>query len=132
MIYEIRTYDIKPGSLAEVEKRFGEAYETRKSLSPLAAFWHTEIGPLNQIIHVWPYENLEERARIRAAAVKDKVWPPDIGEFVVRMQSDIMMPFAISPANGGCDHAPSLPGGTTSGLRSKTSVRHAGVPCVRR
>ena len=30
MIYEIRTYRLKTGSLAEVEKRFGEGYEHRK------------------------------------------------------------------------------------------------------
>src|SRR5882724_7424683 len=50
MIYEIRTYQIAPGSLAEVEKRFGEGYEYRKKYSPLTAFWHTEVGPLNEII----------------------------------------------------------------------------------
>ena len=52
MIYEIRTYTLKPRSLGEVEKRWGEAYEYRKKYSPLAAFWHTEVGPLNEIIHV--------------------------------------------------------------------------------
>ena len=45
MIYEVRTYDLLPHSLPEVEKRFGEAYEKRKAISPLAAFFHTEIGP---------------------------------------------------------------------------------------
>jgi len=97
MIYEVRTYDIKPHSLPEVEKRFGEAYEKRKKYSELAAFWHTEIGPLNQIIHVWPYKDLEERGRIRAAAVKDGVWPPKTSEFMLSMRSDIMIPFAFSP-----------------------------------
>jgi hypothetical protein len=97
MIYEVRTYDIKPHSLAEVEKRFGEAYEYRKKLSPLAAFWHTEIGPLNQIIHVWPYKDLEERGRLRAAAVKDPNWPPKTAEFLVNQRSEIMIPFSFSP-----------------------------------
>src|SRR5712691_4466012 len=97
MIYEVRTYDLKPRSQPEVEKRFGEAYEYRKKFSPLAAFWHTEIGPLNQIIHVWPYKDLEERAKIRAAAIKDGNWPPKTAEFLVRQQTDIMVPFAISP-----------------------------------
>ena len=69
MIFEMRTYDLKPRTQPEVVKRFGEAYEKRKQLSELAAFWHTEIGPLNQIIHVWPYKDLEERTRIRAEAV---------------------------------------------------------------
>jgi hypothetical protein len=97
MIYEVRTYDLKPHSLPEVEKRFGEAYEKRKKYSELAAFWHTEIGPLNQIIHVWPYKDLEERARIRAAAVKDGAWPPKTSEFMMSQRSDIMVPFSFSP-----------------------------------
>ncbi|MBM3358159.1 MAG: NIPSNAP family protein [Betaproteobacteria bacterium] len=97
MIYEMRTYDLKPRALPEVEKRFGEAYEYRKKYSPLAAFWHTEIGPLNQVVHVWPYQDLEERAKIRAAAVKDGNWPPKIAEFIVTQRSDIMIPFTISP-----------------------------------
>ena len=97
MIYEVRTYDIKPKSLGEVEKRFGEAYEFRKTLSPLAAFWHTEIGPLNQIIHVWPYKDIAERDRIRAEAVASGNWPPKIGEFIVNMRSEIFIPFKFSP-----------------------------------
>jgi hypothetical protein len=97
MIYEVRTYDLKPHAVPEVEKRFGEAYEKRKKYSELAAFWHTEIGPLNQIVHVWPYKDLEERGRIRAAAVKDGAWPPKTSEFMVSQRSDIMMPFAFSP-----------------------------------
>jgi hypothetical protein len=97
MIYEFRTYDIKPGSLPEVEKRFGEAYEKRKKYSELFAFWHTEIGPLNQIIHVWPYKDLEERARIRTAAVNDKIWPPPTAEFLVNQRSEIFIPASFCP-----------------------------------
>lgn len=97
MIYEVRTYDLKPNAQAEVEKRFGEAIEKRTKYSPLAAFWHTEIGPLNQIVHVWPYKDLAERDTVRAAAVKDGAWPPPVGEFIVAARSDIMIPFAISP-----------------------------------
>jgi hypothetical protein len=97
MIYEFRTYDIKPGTLSEVEKRYGEAYEKRKKLSELFAFWHTEIGPLNQIIHVWAYKDLEERGRIRSEAVKAKVWPPAIGEFLLNQKSEIFLPAPFCP-----------------------------------
>jgi len=93
MIYEIRTYQLKAGSLAEVEKRFGEGYEYRKKYSPLAAFWHTEIGPLNEIVHVWPYTDVAERARVRAEAAKDPNWPPKIQEFILKMQSEVLVPF---------------------------------------
>ena len=97
MIYEIRTYRVKVGSLPEVEKRFGEAYENRKKISPLAAFWHTEIGPLNEIIHVWGYRDLADRARIRAEAAKDANWPPKIREFVVDQDVEVLTPFPFIP-----------------------------------
>jgi hypothetical protein len=97
MIYEFRTYTLKPRSLAEVEKRYGEAYEYRKKYSPLAAFWHTEIGPLNEIIHVWGYRDLAERARIRAEAAKDPNWPPKIREFVVDQDVEVVTPFPFVP-----------------------------------
>jgi hypothetical protein len=98
LIYEMRTYDLKPRALPEVLKRFGEGYEkTRRKFSPLAAFWYTEIGPLNQIIHVWPYKDVAERGRIRAEAVASGNWPPKIGEFILSMRSDIMVPWADSP-----------------------------------
>lgn len=97
MIYEFRTYTLKPRSLAEVEKRYGEAYEYRKKYSPLTAFWHTEIGPLNEIIHVWGYRDLAERARIRAEAAKDPNWPPKIREFVVDQDVEVLTPFPFVP-----------------------------------
>src|SRR5579863_2523568 len=97
MIFEIRTYRLKVGSLAEVEKRFSEAYQHRKKHSELWGFFHTEIGPLNQIVHIWPYENLEERTRIRAEAAKDGTWPPKTAEFITQMESEILIPYGFVP-----------------------------------
>ena len=54
MIYEVRTYTLKPGSVAKFEENFATALPHREKYSKLGAFWHTEIGPLNQVIHVWP------------------------------------------------------------------------------
>ncbi len=97
MIYEIRTYGVVPGSVAEVEKRFGEAYEYRKKYSELTAFWHTEIGPLNEVVHVWGYRDLAERARVRGEAAKESNWPPKTGEFIRTMRSEIVVPFSFLP-----------------------------------
>ena len=80
-----------------MENRFGEAYEHRKKYSPIVAFWHTEIGPMNEIIHVWPYQDLAERARMRAECAKDPNWPPKISEFVLSVQSEIPVPFPFLP-----------------------------------
>jgi hypothetical protein len=98
MIYEFRTYTLHPRTLPEFIKRWTDALEPRLKLSKLAAFWYTEIGPLNQVIHVWPYQDVLERSRIRAEAVRMKIWPPKTSEFITDMKSEILEPASFSPA----------------------------------
>jgi hypothetical protein len=97
MIVEMRTYQLKPRSVPEVEKRFAELLPGRAKLSPMGGLWHTEVGGLNQIIHLWPYDSLAERERIRVEAVKTGAWPPKIGEFIETMESKILIPAPFSP-----------------------------------
>ena len=102
MIYEVRTYTLKPGSVPTFEENFAKALPHRLKYSPLAAFWHTEIGPLNQVIHVWPYESLDERTRIRAEAVQDPNWPPaNDPDMYVNMESEIFIPAPFMRPLGG-------------------------------
>ena len=106
MIYEVRTYDLKVRSLPEVINRFGKNIENRTKLSPLVAFWYTEIGPLNQIIHVWQYEDVAERSKVRAKAAKEDWWPPKIGEFITKQTVEIYMPWDNSPLLTPGNHGP--------------------------
>jgi hypothetical protein len=94
MIYEIRTYTLRPGCVAEYEKRFAESVETRFKYSPMYGMWHTEIGPLNQIVHIWAYDSLQQRADTRAAAALDPggKWPPKTNDLVASQESDILVP----------------------------------------
>jgi hypothetical protein len=97
VIIEMRTYTLKPGSIAEVEKRFGEALPIREKYSKLGAFWHSEVGALNQIIHVWAYDSFAHREETRAAAQKAEGWPPPIREFVTAQESEVFVPAPFSP-----------------------------------
>src|ERR1700756_4319776 len=71
MIYEVRTYTLRPGTLAEFEERYAKRLPSRERHSKLGAFWHTEFGPLNQVIHVYPYDDLQHRTRVRAAMAQE-------------------------------------------------------------
>jgi hypothetical protein len=95
MIIEMRTYRLKPGSVPEVEKRFAEGLKERVRVSPLGAFFHTEVGPLNRIIHCWPYEDLAHRTKVRAEKIPG--WPPNISEFMEEMESKIIVAAPFSP-----------------------------------
>lgn len=97
MIIEMRTYQLFPDTVAEVEKRTAELLPAREKFSPLAGYWHTEVGPLNQVVHVWPYDSYDHRTQVRADAVKAGVWPPKIAEFVESQTSEIFLPAPFSP-----------------------------------
>ncbi|MFQ6029383.1 MAG: NIPSNAP family protein [Dehalococcoidia bacterium] len=90
MIYEVRTYTLKPGSVAEFEENFGKALPNRAKVSPLGAFFHSDIGPLNQVIHIWPYESMEHREEVRGTRVEG--WPPPSGGNILNMESEIWNP----------------------------------------
>jgi hypothetical protein len=97
MIIEMRTYQLKPASIPQFEERFGAALPERLKFSPLAAFWHTEVGPLNQVIHVWPYDTFEQRIQVRATAIASGKWPPATHEFVAEQKSELFRPAPFSP-----------------------------------
>lgn len=94
MIYEIRTYNVKPGGVNEYLARFGEAYTVREKYSPLYGYFYTEIGPLNQLVHIWGYDSLQQRADIRATAGKDPSgkWPPRTNDLLISQENDILVP----------------------------------------
>ena len=102
MIYEVRTYTLRPGTVAEFEERFAKRLALREKHSKLGAFWHTEVGPLNQVIHVYPYDNLQHRTAVRAALAQDTARQQLQGgqDLVVAQESEIMTPAPFMHALG--------------------------------
>src|ERR1700751_1457480 len=106
MLYEVRTYTLRPGTLAEFEERYEKRLPLREKHSKLGAFWHTEFGPLNQVIHVYPYDDLQHRTRVRAAMAQDaeRNAMPGGAEFVVEQAAEIMNPAPFMRPLGSRDY----------------------------
>ena len=66
MIVEMRTTLVRPMTQKKVEERFAQALPERQKLSPLGGFFHTDVGTLNQIIELWPYDNMAQREDVQA------------------------------------------------------------------
>jgi hypothetical protein len=94
MLYEVRTYTLRPGTVAEFEERFAKRHPLREKHSKLGAFWHTDFGPLNQVLHVWPYEDLQHRTAVREAMAKDTALAqlPGGRDLIVAQEAEIMIP----------------------------------------
>ena len=69
MLYEFRTYRLKAGKAPAYLKLVEEeGVAIQKShLGELVGYFTSEIGSLNEIVHIWAYPDLNERARRRAA-----------------------------------------------------------------
>ncbi|MBI2089744.1 MAG: NIPSNAP family protein [Deltaproteobacteria bacterium] len=97
MIIEMRTYLLKPGTVAAFEERFAEGLTARLQFSRLGGLWHSDVGTLNTVVHVWPYESFEDRERIGQEARKTGKWPPKTQEFIILQENKILLPAAFSP-----------------------------------
>ncbi|KAK3722313.1 hypothetical protein RRG08_041919 [Elysia crispata] len=62
-LYELRSYQTEPKDLRLL------------LIFSLIGFWTAEIGDaLWQVVHLWEYANLQERAGVRKALAQDKAW----------------------------------------------------------
>ncbi len=106
MIYEVRTDTLRTGATAEFEERYEKRLPARLKHSPLGAFWHTEFGPLNQVIHVYPYDDLNHRTRVRAALASDpeRNAMPGGQDLIVAQEAEIVIPAPFMRPLGSRDY----------------------------
>ncbi len=101
MVYELRVYTLQPGKVAEfqalIEK---EALPIISKYSKLVGWWSTEGGPLNEVVHLWAYEDLNHRARARQAQAEDpqlQAFRPKAQAMVVSQYNKLLTPASFSP-----------------------------------
>ncbi|OWT71571.1 MULTISPECIES: NIPSNAP family protein [unclassified Achromobacter] len=76
MIFEQRTYTVVHGRMDEYLARYErDALPLqRKYLGRLLGFFVSDIGPLNQVVHIWVYDSLADREQRRQALDDDPAW----------------------------------------------------------
>ncbi len=89
MIYELRTYTVRQGTLADTIKNASTlSREIRgDTYGKLEGYWSTDIGPLNQVMHLWSYTDLNERARLRAELAKNPRW---VNEYIPASRANLV------------------------------------------
>ena len=103
MIVDHRTYTLKPGTLKsylELYEREGLPAQSRHLGKPIGWYTSMDIGPLNQIVHLWAYEDLADRAKRRAAMQADPEWQAFLAKIqplIHTQQNRILVPTAFSP-----------------------------------
>jgi hypothetical protein len=99
-IYELRWYRTHTGKAGEWLSHFKAIMPTRERYSRRVGLWQTEMGQLNEVVHLWAYPDLNERASVRAKLGQDPEWQAFLGKAVpllAHMQSVILNPTTVSP-----------------------------------
>lgn len=102
MIQELRIYTARPGGAPELARNSGTVARDIRGdkYGKLEGYWLTEIGALNQVMHLWSYTDLNERARLRAELSRNERWSkeylPLVRGGLVRQDIRLMNPI-IAP-----------------------------------
>ena len=102
MLYEMRTYRLKTGAVPQYLKLVGEeGIEIQKQhLGNLAGCFFSEIGRINEIVHIWAYTDLNDREARRAALAADARWQaflPKLQALIEEMDNKILKAAPFSP-----------------------------------
>lgn len=76
MILDERTYTIQPTRVKDyldLYEAMGRKVQIR-ILKNLVGFYTVEVGEVNQLVHIWSYDSMGERERLRAELWQNAEW----------------------------------------------------------
>ena len=104
MLLDHRTYTVRAGTLRKqlaLYEKHGFAAQKRHFGEPFA-YLVAETGDVNTYVHIWLYEDVADRARKRAAMMKDPEWLAYIemnaeAGYLIKQESKLMSPAPFAP-----------------------------------
>ena len=99
-VYELRSYRAHPGKIGEWVNLFKGILPTRREYSSPVGLWTTDVGPLNRAVHLWAYDDLNHRAKVRSDVLPHPRWQefvPKSSALLQQMNSVILIPCPHSP-----------------------------------
>jgi hypothetical protein len=99
-IYELRAYRFLPGKIPEWARLAREGLPIREKYSSPVGFWQVEVGPLNTVVHLWPYKDAQHRTEVRKAVAADPAWQALLGRLyplIQHQESKVLVPASFSP-----------------------------------
>lgn len=102
MVFELRTYTIKMGGMHDYLTLFETVgLPIISRYAKLVGHWQAASGELNQVLHLWSYDSLDERTRQHHALFQDEEWLtafiPKALTLIEKQESRILTPDRFSP-----------------------------------
>ena len=94
-VYELRWYRTHVGRTKEWLDHFKAVMPTREKLMHRVGLWQTDIAQLNEVVHMWAFRDLRERADARARLAKEPAWQDFMSKSIsclAHMQAIVLLP----------------------------------------
>jgi len=101
-IYELRTYSLLPKKVGEFMKLSNDKFHLRTAHSKVLGYWTSDLGGLNEVVHLWEYDSLSSRAEVRGKLAVDKVWQDDYFQKILPMlqhQTNLTLSSLVPPSD---------------------------------
>lgn len=102
MFIDQRTYTLYNGKVSTFLKLYEEEglKVQTQILGNLIGYFHSDIGPLNQIVHMWGYESMDDRFHRRTLLQASEAWQSyaqKMRPLVMSIENKILIPTPFSP-----------------------------------
>lgn len=102
MIVEERIYTLHPGKVPEMVRLYGgEGLALQqKYLGKFLGYFTAETGNLNQVVFMWGYDSVDDRAARRERMAKDTEWQKYLQKvmpLIVTQENRLLRPVEFSP-----------------------------------
>ncbi len=104
MIVDERIYTLHPGNVPLFLKQYEkEGMEVQvRILGNMVGYYFTDVGPLNQVVHLWGYESMNDRYERRARLQASEEWQAyakKMRPLVSHVENKILIPASFCPVH---------------------------------
>jgi len=94
-MYDFRIYDIKPHHAEEYARHLAGVLPVRERHSKNFCVWTSIAGNAHRVVHLWPYDDPDQRLQVRAAVAAEPEWKEFVAKvfpLIVWQRSSLLRP----------------------------------------
>lgn len=99
MLYELVVDTLRPGTCYQYLERLADAVAARRKYGRLAGCWTSDddtaysgFGSLNQVVHIWSFEDTSRRQQSLSDLGAGNIWPPQAADILVSQEVELLQP----------------------------------------
>lgn len=94
-MFDFRIYDIQPFHADQYAQFLADVMPVRERHSTNFGIWTPVAGNVHRVVHLWPYDDADQRLRVRTAVAAEPEWKEFVAKvfpLLVKQRSSLLRP----------------------------------------